>query len=104
VDLFRIEVRVDGEVSRINQTAYLLIDGSVCAIDNGLIPPNGSKLATDADISGASTAKTQDQINSEARNYLSMTDWYITRFIETGTAIPGEVSAFRDAARASVKP
>jgi len=36
---------------------------------------------------------------ADARRYLNDTDWYVARFIETGTPIPAEVSAARAAAR-----
>jgi hypothetical protein len=45
----------------------------------------------------------QDTINSEARQYLASTDWYVTRNAETGEVIPAEVSIKRTEARASVK-
>jgi len=41
-----------------------------------------------------------EQAKSEARNYLTSTDWYITRFAETGVAIPKEVIDKRAEARA----
>lgn len=40
--------------------------------------------------------------NQKARAYLNETDWYVTRFAETGTPIPDEIRAAREAARASV--
>ena len=40
--------------------------------------------------------------NAEARAYLSQTDWYVVRFSETGTPIPDDIRANREAARASV--
>lgn len=38
----------------------------------------------------------------DARSYLAATDWYVARFAETGTPIPDEVRAKRDAARSSL--
>ena len=43
------------------------------------------------------------EVNAEARKYLSDTDWYITRFYETGVAVPEEVLSARQAAREQVK-
>lgn len=40
--------------------------------------------------------------NAEARKFLAETDWYVTRFAETGVAIPTEVIEARQQARASV--
>jgi len=45
-----------------------------------------------------------DRINTEARKYLADTDWYVTRFYETGVAIPEEVSMAREEARSRVFP
>jgi hypothetical protein len=44
----------------------------------------------------------QEQVNNAARSYLASTDWYVVRFLETGIAVPSEVTAQRAAARASV--
>lgn len=45
----------------------------------------------------------QQQINADALAYLAKTDWYVTRFAETGEPIPDEVKAKRQAARDSIK-
>lgn len=47
-------------------------------------------------------AKVQAQKNAEARAYLASTDWYVVRLQETGTPIPSDISAARQAARDSV--
>lgn len=44
----------------------------------------------------------QAQANAEARAYLASTDWYVVRKTETGTEIPADVIAARQAARDSV--
>lgn len=41
----------------------------------------------------------QERINAEARQYLDGTDWYVTRFRETGVEIPDDVRLERQAAR-----
>jgi hypothetical protein len=38
--------------------------------------------------------------HNEAAAYLAATDWYVTRFTETGCPIPDDVQAKRRAARA----
>ena len=48
-----------------------------------------------AKVAAAQQAKT----NAEARAYLASTDWYVIRFQETGTAIPTDILAARQAAR-----
>lgn len=40
--------------------------------------------------------------NEEARAYLASTDWYVIRFIETGTKVPLDVSTKRTTARLSI--
>ena len=44
----------------------------------------------------------QAQKNAEARAYLASTDWCVVRKAETGTEIPADVLAARQAARDSV--
>ena len=48
-------------------------------------------------------AKTlQERTNAQSRAYLADTDWYVSRFSETGTPIPDDIKAARQAARGSV--
>lgn len=44
----------------------------------------------------------QSFINSEALKYLSSTDWYVTRFAETGVEIPEHIADARETARSKV--
>ena len=44
----------------------------------------------------------QAKTNATARSYLTSTDWYVTRFAETGVAIPAEIAEARKQARESV--
>jgi hypothetical protein len=44
----------------------------------------------------------QAELNVKSLAYLASTDWYVTRFAETGAAIPDEVKAGRAAARSSI--
>jgi len=44
----------------------------------------------------------QRRINQEAIRYLASTDWYITRQQETGKAVPSDITAEREAARARI--
>ena len=45
----------------------------------------------------------QVRANATARDYLTSTDWYVTRFAETGVPIPADVAEARKLARESVK-
>lgn len=50
-------------------------------------------------------ADAQAKTNAQALAYLAETDWYITRFAETGEVIPADIKVKRQAARDSiVKP
>ena len=40
-----------------------------------------------------------DTIDSSPKELLQKTDWYVIRFIETGTPIPQEITDLRTAAR-----
>lgn len=44
----------------------------------------------------------QEKINAESRQFLSQTDWYIIRKVETGIEVPSDVLQARAAARAAV--
>ena len=44
----------------------------------------------------------QDTINSEARQYLASTDWYITRQFESGVEVPKDILEKRKEARLKV--
>lgn len=44
-------------------------------------------------------ARARDQKRTAARAYLDATDWFVTRFVETGTPVPEDVSLKRSAAR-----
>lgn len=44
----------------------------------------------------------QDKVNAEALKYLESTDWYVTRFMDTGVEIPELVKSAREEARARI--
>ena len=44
----------------------------------------------------------QAKINIESEAYLLSTDWYVSRFAETGKAIPDDIKAARQAARDAI--
>ena len=54
------------------------------------------------DLPPPTAEELQSQKNAEARAYLASTDWYVVRKAETGTEIPADVIAARQAARDSV--
>jgi hypothetical protein len=44
----------------------------------------------------------QEEVNAVSLKYLSDTDWYVTRYAETGATIPQEILDARAAARAAI--
>ena len=80
------------------------------AVDNNqefLIQDDWIELTIEEVTTYLNPPKTQEQlqqeINTEAQNYLAKTDWYIIREAETGVAVPDEVSLSREKARLQVK-
>lgn len=45
----------------------------------------------------------QERLNQTSLRTLNETDWYVVRFAETGTPIPDEIKAKRQAARDAIK-
>ena len=46
--------------------------------------------------------QTQAKLNQQSLSYLAETDWYVTRFAETGTPIPEDVKQLRQQARDAI--
>lgn len=67
-----------------------------------LIAPDNKGFPRLIDPPPPTPEEVQRRKNNQARAYLSSTDWYVTRFAETGQAIPDDIRAAREAARASV--
>lgn len=59
-------------------------------------------IRTPEEIAAAAQTEQQAQRRLEAHAFLASTDWMVTRFVETGVAIPEAVRAQRAAARALV--
>ena len=53
---------------------------------------------TDAEIA----ANAQAVINGDSLAYLASTDWYVTRFTESGVVVPADVTTARTAARTAI--
>ncbi|MEC3862693.1 hypothetical protein VK792_15485 [Mesobacterium sp. TK19101] len=58
-----------------------------------------SRMVSAEDKARAATVATLEAEVAEQAAYLAATDWYVTRFAETGTAVPEEVRAARTVAR-----
>lgn len=54
------------------------------------------------EITDISSQVAQDSTNTTSLKYLADTDWYVIRYLETGVAIPADITTARAAARASI--
>ena len=70
-----------------------------------LITPDMDEISLEeiAELNKPTEAQLQEQANAEAKEYLQSTDWYVSRFTETGKEIPEEVKTKRDEARLQIK-
>ena len=64
---------------------------------------DGLEIITAQDKADEAAEQERNRINSEAEIYLKETDWYVTRFLETGVEVPSEVSINRENARLRIK-
>lgn len=61
-----------------------------------------SRLVTVEDKAKTRLVAEQQARNAEALAYLSSTDWYMTRLLETGKAVPVDVLDRRELARLAI--
>ena len=87
--------QVNGNMSVPNDPANRHCAGVLQWIAEGNTP---APEYTDAEIA----ANAQAETNATSQAYLASTDWYITRFLETGTVIPTDVTTAREAAREAI--
>ena len=64
--------------------------------DNGLLPSD--KSVGDVKVEGLKTIKIR-AVKKEANNLLNQTDWYVTRKSEKSTAIPSNITTWRNGIR-----
>ena len=88
---------------RINKNKEIFgfeLDGS----QDHLITEDMVEISLDeiAELNRPTEEQLQAQANVEAKEYLASTDWYVTRFTETGKEIPEEVKIKREEARAII--
>jgi len=60
---------------------------------------NGTEVVVDDD---ANALDFQKYINENSRQYLAETDWYVTRYLETGVAVPADITILRAEAREAI--
>jgi len=56
-------------------------------------------IKTAEQIATEKAKQEQEKVNAEARRYLAETDWYVVRHQESGTEVPADILAERQAAR-----
>ena len=87
----------DTEKNRNRMTAWGFVEytGEVEEADNGILYVKGTIPAKDPD-----TTKMEQIITLQ--KFLNDTDWYVTRYAETGKEIPGEIKTQRQSAREKI--
>jgi len=87
--------QVNGNMSVPNDPANRDCADVLAWIAEGNVP---APEFTDVEIA----ANAQAETNATSQAYLASTDWYITRFLETGVVIPTDVTTAREAAREAI--
>lgn len=64
---------------------------------------NQDQILTAADKASQLAAEAEEAARGQALAYLAETDWHVTRMVETGVAIPNDVSKARAEAREVLK-
>ena len=59
-------------------------------------------IKTAAMLTAEAVTTAQDKVNAESLAYLASTDWYVTRFTESGVAVPADVTQARTDARLAI--
>lgn len=65
-------------------------------VEESDVPVNERLVLTPEQVEGAAA----NELRMAAKTYLQQTDWYVTRKAEAGTAIPADILALRQQARA----
>ena len=113
---YRNAVYINAENTRVNCEINSPVHGwipyTLDPSDTDMTVDNDALLASmvlnnDVDAYVASTSSelasaAQAVINGDSLGYLASTDWYVTRFTESGVAVPADVTQARTAARAAI--
>ena len=78
---------------------YLLADGTVVDMTEAQIAEVSAYLETVQEDPALTAAL---RANDSSLRYLSTTDWYVVRLMETGVPIPADITAARAIARSSI--
>lgn len=107
MELIKIKATEEGDIVILHFS-----DGSSATVPD-MSEPNkySSVIATFLETNTVEEAYTADELrllsekemSDDAVQYLSSTDWYITRQLETGIPVPEEITTLRAEARLKVK-
>ena len=88
-------IKADGQINFVNEKYLDSVLEGTDTVDEDYVVDRTPPTITEEDIA----ADNQRTIRNTAKKYLSDTDWYATRYAETGTAIPEDIAAARAQAR-----
>ena len=72
----------------------------ISEVKSGLIQPTATEIT--AEITRLESLEPQRLLNIDSLAYLASTDWYVTRFTESGVAVPADVTQARTDARLAI--
>ena len=88
-------IKADGQINFVNEKYLDSVLEDSDTVDEDYVVDRTPPTITEEDIA----ADNQRTIRNTAKKYLADTDWYATRYAETGTAIPEDIAAARAQAR-----
>ena len=88
-------IKADGQINFVNEKYLDSVLEDTDTVDEDYVVDRTPPTITEEDIA----ADNQRTIRNTAKKYLADTDWYATRYAETGTAIPEDIAAARAQAR-----
>lgn len=88
-------IKANGDITFVNEKYLSTVLEEGDAIDESYVVDKTPPTITEEDIA----ADNQRTIRNTAKKYLADTDWYVTRYTETGTAIPEDIATARTQAR-----
>jgi len=82
------------------KTTWVLRGDSLEWNDSTQTEPTAAEIT--AEITRLESLEPQRLLNIDSLAYLASTDWYVTRFTESGVAVPADVTTARTAARTAI--
>lgn len=88
-------IKADGQINFVNEKYLDSVLEDTDTVDEDYVVDRTPPTITEEDIE----ADNRRVAREAAKKYLANTDWYATRYAETGTAIPEDIAAARAQAR-----